>query len=68
VPRPRSGWPALLDEPTNYLDFDSLDVVERALREFRGTVVMVTHDRYFAESVGYTRWWSVVDGTVHRHC
>jgi ATPase subunit of ABC transporter with duplicated ATPase domains len=55
----------LLDEPTNYLDFDSLDVVEAALREFRGTIVMVTHDRYFAGSAGYTRWWEVRDGMVH---
>ncbi len=63
-----SGAPVLLlDEPTNYLDFDALDVVEEALREFRGTVVMVTHDRYFAESVGYTRWWSVSDGMVLSH-
>jgi ATPase subunit of ABC transporter with duplicated ATPase domains len=54
----------LLDEPTNYLDFDSLDVIEAALREFRGTIVMVTHDRYFAGSVGYTRWWEVRDGAV----
>jgi ATPase subunit of ABC transporter with duplicated ATPase domains len=28
---------------------------------------MVTHDRYFAEAVGYTRWWSVTDGTVADH-
>jgi ATPase subunit of ABC transporter with duplicated ATPase domains len=54
----------LLDEPTNYLDFDALDVVEEALRAFHGTLVMVTHDRYFAEAVGFTRRWSVVDGTV----
>ncbi len=54
----------LLDEPTNYLDFDSLDVVEAALREYRGTLVMVTHDRYFADAVGYTRWLEVRDGVV----
>ncbi len=54
----------LLDEPTNYLDFDSLDVIEAALREFRGTVVMVTHDAYFASAVGYGRHLEVRDGTV----
>jgi ATP-binding cassette subfamily F protein 3 len=63
-----SGAPVLLlDEPTNFLDFDALDVVEEALREFRGTVLMVTHDRYFAEAVGYTHWWSVSDGQVRVH-
>jgi ATPase subunit of ABC transporter with duplicated ATPase domains len=54
----------VLDEPTNFLDFDALDVVEEALRRFRGTLVTVTHDRYFAEAVGYTRRWHVVDGAV----
>jgi ATPase subunit of ABC transporter with duplicated ATPase domains len=54
----------LLDEPTNYLDFDSLDVVEQALRAFDGTLVMVTHDAYFARSVGYDRLWWVGAGRV----
>jgi ATPase subunit of ABC transporter with duplicated ATPase domains len=54
----------LLDEPTNYLDFDSLDVVEAALREFRGTILMVTHDAYFARAVGVTRRWELDDGHV----
>jgi ATPase subunit of ABC transporter with duplicated ATPase domains len=54
----------LLDEPTNFLDFDALDVVEEALRRFRGTLVVVTHDRYFAEAVGFGRRWHVVDGEV----
>jgi ATPase subunit of ABC transporter with duplicated ATPase domains len=54
----------LLDEPTNYLDFDSLDVIEAALREFRGTILMVTHDGYFASAVGYGRHLAVRDGTV----
>ncbi|HEY2675191.1 MAG TPA: ABC-F family ATP-binding cassette domain-containing protein [Rugosimonospora sp.] len=54
----------LLDEPTNYLDFDSLDVIEAALREFRGTILMVTHDAYFASSVGYGRHLEVRDRAV----
>jgi ATP-binding cassette subfamily F protein 3 len=52
----------LLDEPTNYLDFDCLDVVETALRQYRGTLVMVTHDGYFAKAVGVTRHWHVTRG------
>jgi ATPase subunit of ABC transporter with duplicated ATPase domains len=54
----------LLDEPTNFLDFDALDVVEEALRRYRGTLVIVTHDRYFAGAVGTARRWHVADGEV----
>ncbi|MCA2214943.1 ABC-F family ATP-binding cassette domain-containing protein [Jidongwangia harbinensis] len=54
----------LLDEPTNFLDFDALDVVEEALRRYRGTVLTVTHDRWFADAVGYTRRWHVAGGRV----
>jgi ATPase subunit of ABC transporter with duplicated ATPase domains len=60
-----SGAPALLlDEPTHYLDFDALDVVEEALREYPGTLVLVTHDMYFAARVGYGRHWRVGNGRV----
>ncbi|HEX4788827.1 MAG TPA: ABC-F family ATP-binding cassette domain-containing protein [Actinospica sp.] len=54
----------LLDEPTNYLDFDSLDVVERALREFAGTIVAVSHDAYFADAVGFGARWHLADGLL----
>ena len=54
----------LLDEPTNFLDFDALDVIEQALRTYRGTLLTVTHDRYFADAVGHTRRWEVADGRV----
>ncbi|GAB2571807.1 ABC transporter ATP-binding protein [Paractinoplanes abujensis] len=54
----------LLDEPTNFLDLDALDVVEEALRRYRGTLLVVTHDRYFAEKIGFGRRWHVVDGVV----
>ena len=52
----------VLDEPTNYLDFDALDVVEEALGAYRGTLLMVTHDRYFADRVGVSRRWHLADG------
>ena len=44
----------LLDEPTNHLDAETVAWLERHLREYAGTVVMVTHDRYFLDNV--TGW------------
>ncbi|TMM16962.1 MAG: energy-dependent translational throttle protein EttA [Actinobacteria bacterium] len=44
----------LLDEPTNHLDAESVAWLERHLAEYRGTVVAVTHDRYFLDNV--TGW------------
>lgn len=44
----------LLDEPTNHLDAESVAWLEHHLREYKGTVVMVTHDRYFLDNV--TGW------------
>ena len=41
----------LLDEPTNHLDLDAVLWLERYLAEFKGTVVTVTHDRYFLENI-----------------
>ena len=41
----------LLDEPTNHLDAESVEWLERHLAEYRGTVVAVTHDRYFLDNV-----------------
>jgi ATP-binding cassette ChvD family protein len=41
----------LLDEPTNHLDAESVAWLERHLREYRGTVIGVTHDRYFLDNV-----------------
>ena len=44
----------LLDEPTNHLDAESVAWLENHLKEYKGTVVMVTHDRYFLDNV--TGW------------
>jgi ATP-binding cassette ChvD family protein len=44
----------LLDEPTNHLDAESVAWLERTLREYAGTIVLVTHDRYFLDNV--TGW------------
>ncbi len=41
----------LLDEPTNHLDAESVDWLERHLQEYAGTVIAITHDRYFLDNV-----------------
>ncbi|MCX7620118.1 MAG: energy-dependent translational throttle protein EttA [Acidimicrobiales bacterium] len=50
----------LLDEPTNHLDAESVAWLERFLRDYHGTVVAITHDRYFLDNVA--RWILELDG------
>lgn len=50
----------LLDEPTNHLDAETVNWLEEQLREYPGTVIVVTHDRYFLDNV--TRWILELDG------
>ncbi|MGA2962223.1 MAG: ABC-F family ATP-binding cassette domain-containing protein [Candidatus Korobacteraceae bacterium] len=54
----------LLDEPTNHLDLRAKDVLLEALEKFTGTVVFVSHDRYFIDNLA-TRVFEVADGGVH---
>jgi len=53
----------LLDEPTNHLDLQSKEVLLEALRGFKGTLVFVSHDRYFVDALA-TRVLEVGDGRV----
>lgn len=56
----------LLDEPTNHLDASSVAWLEGFLRDFKGSVVCVTHDRYFLENVA--EWILEIDrGIAHAH-
>jgi ATP-binding cassette subfamily F protein 3 len=54
----------LLDEPTNHLDMRAKDVLLEALQDYTGTVVFVSHDRYFMDKLA-TRVFEVEDGRVH---
>ncbi|HEY6390942.1 MAG TPA: ABC-F family ATP-binding cassette domain-containing protein [Bryobacteraceae bacterium] len=54
----------LLDEPTNHLDMRAKDVLLESLEKFTGTVVFVSHDRYFIDKLA-TRVFEVGDGEVH---
>ena len=53
----------LLDEPTNHLDMDSIEWLESYLKSFRGTVLIVSHDRYFLDNVT-TRTLELRDGVM----
>ncbi|HEX3682405.1 MAG TPA: ABC-F family ATP-binding cassette domain-containing protein [Bryobacteraceae bacterium] len=53
----------LLDEPTNHLDIRAKDVLLEALEKFSGTIVFVSHDRYFIEHLA-TRVFEIADGEV----
>ena len=54
----------LLDEPTNFLDFDALDLLEEALRAYGGAVLVVTHDAYLPGAIGCDRRLELADLTI----
>lgn len=54
----------VLDEPTNHLDLAAIEELERALQDYRGTVVLVSHDRRMVDSFRATRVLDLVDGRV----
>jgi len=56
----------LLDEPTNHLDVEGIDWLATWLRQRRGALVVVTHDRWFLDSV-CEQTWEVAQGAVHRY-
>jgi ATP-binding cassette subfamily F protein 3 len=56
----------VLDEPTNHLDVDSIEVLEDALERYDGTVIAVSHDRYFLDRIA-DRIVHVADGTVRAY-
>ncbi|MBR5891922.1 MAG: ABC-F family ATP-binding cassette domain-containing protein, partial [Bacteroidaceae bacterium] len=56
----------ILDEPTNHLDMQSKDVLKEAIRDFDGTVILVSHDRHFLDGL-VTKVYEFGDGKVREH-
>lgn len=56
----------ILDEPTNHLDMESKDILEHALNEYEGTLLFVSHDRYFVNKVA-TKVLELTDNGVNEY-
>jgi ATPase subunit of ABC transporter with duplicated ATPase domains len=52
----------ILDEPTSHMDMPALEAIERALADYRGPMMVVSHDRYFLERIGVNRVAVLEDG------
>ncbi len=55
----------IMDEPLNHLDLNTVETLEETLRKFTGTLIFVSHDRYFADRLA-SYVWELKEGTVER--
>lgn len=55
----------ILDEPTNHLDIEAKEVIEKSLSEYKGTLLLVSHDRYFVEQVGVNKLLNLKEGKLN---
>ncbi len=56
----------LLDEPTNHLDLNSVNMLADALIKYDGTLLIVSHDRYFVRKVA-NKFWEIIDGQLQEY-
>jgi ATPase subunit of ABC transporter with duplicated ATPase domains len=57
----------ILDEPDNHLDIETKEILEGSIRQYKGTVLLVSHDRYFVANSGITSVLNLKDGEL-RNC
>ena len=56
----------ILDEPDNHLDIETKEVIEQSLREYNGTLFLISHDRYFVESILPTSILCLKNGQISK--
>ncbi|WP_400245734.1 ribosomal protection-like ABC-F family protein [Niallia sp. JL1B1071] len=56
----------LLDEPTNHLDEHSMELLQEQIKKYKGTIILVSHDRYFLDAVA-TKIWSIESKKLIEH-
>ena len=56
----------ILDEPTNHLDIWTKETIEQSLREYKGALLLVSHDRYFVEEVDVDRMITIQDQQIQQ--
>lgn len=54
----------ILDEPTNHIDIRSKEVIEEALKEYKGAILLVSHDRYFVENISVTKGITISNNKI----
>jgi len=54
----------VLDEPTNHLDIEALEALEETIRSYKGTILLVSHDRYFIEKTSLDDIYVLSDGSI----
>ncbi len=54
----------ILDEPDNHLDIETKEVIEKSLKNFDGAILLVSHDRYFVESIGVNKILNLSEGKL----
>ena len=54
----------VLDEPTNNLDIQNIEIMTSTIRDYRGTVIVVSHDRRFMEEIGIERYLDLSEGDL----
>lgn len=56
----------ILDEPTNHLDIEALEVLETILQDYKGTLIVVSHDRYFLKKIMPLEFYEMKEGKLSR--